>query len=439
MNIHGYPFFFVGIKFAMKKLDIQLLLTGDELMSGDVVDSNSCMMADILKQKGLVFSRKVTVGDNLDLLVREIEHLSKDSDVLIINGGLGPTIDDKTAQALALVVQEPLQEHPDVFAQLKSWCESRGYELNGPNRKQALLPKGVDILHNPTGSAPGFSITHNKCLIMCTPGVPSEVKSMLQTSIMPILDTMNPGAFTQVVRLQVFGMGESGMQKLITESLPDWPDNIELGFRAAFPQVEVKLTVHDEQAAKALPFWQEQIERLLGAHIIGEGGSQLPNILVSLLQKQSSQVTLAESCTGGLIAAKVTSVSGSSQVFEGGFVSYSNNIKMRILNVKEQTLQADGAVSEKVVKEMAQGAIALSDAKWSIAVSGVAGPNGGTQEKPVGTVWLAWGQKDNIKTQKLFYPGSREYFQEFIASAALDLLRRELLGIEEEPFYFTKK
>ena len=423
----------------MKKLDIQLLLTGDELMSGDVLDSNSCMMADILKQKGLVFSRKVTVGDNLELLVREIEHLSQDSDVLIINGGLGPTIDDKTAQALALVVQQPLQEHPVALSQLQRWCEMRGYDLNGPNRKQALLPKGVEILHNPSGSAPGFSILHNDCLIMCTPGVPSEVKSMLAKSIMPILDKLNPGAFTQVVRLQVFGMGESSMQRLITESLPDWPDSIELGFRAAFPQVEVKLTVHDEQAAQLLPYWQEQVEQLLGAHIIGEGDSQLPGILVSLLQEQNSQVTLAESCTGGLIAAKVTSISGSSQVFEGGIVSYSNDIKMRILNVKEDTLQKEGAVSQGVVQEMAQGAMALTNAKWSIAVSGVAGPSGGTPEKPVGTVWLAWGQKDSLKTQKLFYPGSREYFQEFIASAALDLLRRELLNLEEEPYYFTKK
>ncbi len=423
----------------MKKLNIQLLLTGDELMSGDVLDTNSCMMADILKQKGLVFSRKVTVGDNLELLVQEIEHLSQDSDVLIINGGLGPTIDDKTAEALALVVQQPLQENPTALSQLQKWCESRGYELNGPNRKQALLPKGVEILHNPTGSAPGFSISHNNCLIMCTPGVPSEVKSMLQQSIMPVLDKMNPGAFTQVVRLQVFGMGESGMQKLITESLPDWPNDIELGFRAAFPQVEVKLTVHDKQVAQTLPYWQEQVERLLGAHIIGEGGSQLPSIIVGLLKSQNSQVTLAESCTGGLIAAKVTSISGSSQVFEGGFVSYSNNIKMRLLNVKEKSLNENGAVSEQVVQEMAQGAITLSDAKWSIAVSGVAGPDGGSPEKPVGTVWLAWGQKDNMKTQKLFYPTSREYFQEFVACAALDLLRRELLGIKEKPFYFTKK
>jgi nicotinamide-nucleotide amidase len=423
----------------MKKLDIQLLLTGDELMSGDVLDSNSCMMADILKQKGLVFSRKVTVGDNLELLVREIERLSKDSDVLIINGGLGPTIDDKTAEALGVVVQQPLQEHPLALSQLQSWCESRGYELNGPNRKQALLPKGVDILHNPTGSAPGFSISYNDCLIMCTPGVPSEVKAMLQQSIMPVLDTMNPGAFTQVVRLQVFGMGESGMQRLITESLPDWPAEIELGFRAAFPQVEIKLTVHDQKAEQALPYWQKKVENLLGAHIIGDDDSQLPNILVNLLQSQKSQVTLAESCTGGLIAAKVTSVSGSSQVFEGGFVSYSNDIKMRLLNVKKETLQAEGAVSEGVVQEMAQGAIELSHAKWSIAVSGVAGPNGGTEDKPVGTVWIAWGQTGNIKTRKLFYPGSRAYFQEFIASAALDLLRRELLGIAEEPYYFTRK
>ena len=423
----------------MKKLNIQLLLTGDELMSGDVLDTNSCMMADILKQKGLVFNRKVTVGDNLELLVQEIEHLSQDSDVLIINGGLGPTIDDKTAEALALVVQQPLEENPKALSQLKKWCESRGYELNGPNRKQALLPKGVDILHNPTGSAPGFSINHNNCLIMCTPGVPSEVKSMLQESIMPVLDNINPGAFTQVIRFQVFGMGESSMQKTITEALPDWPDNIELGFRAAFPQVEVKLTVHDKQAAQALPHWQTQVEKLLGAHIIGEGDTQLPQLLVSLLQEQGSQLTLAESCTGGLIAAKVTSVSGSSQVFEGGFVSYSNNIKMSLLDVTENSLNEHGAVSEPVVQEMAEGARKITNAKWSLAVSGIAGPDGGSPEKPVGTVWLAWGQKDNMKTQKLFYPSSREYFQEFVACAALDLLRRELLGIKEKPFYFTKK
>lgn len=267
---------------AMKKLNIQLLLTGDELMSGDVLDSNSCMMADLLKQQGLVFTRKVTVGDNLEQLVQEMEALSQAGDILIVNGGLGPTVDDKTAEALARVINKPLQIHDQALQQLQQWCEARGYDLHGPNKKQALLPEGVAILNNPTGSAPGFSIEHNDCLIMCTPGVPSEAKRMLADSIMPILAAMNPQSFTKVIRLQTFGMGESSMQRKINEGMPDWPENIELGFRAAFPQVEVKLTVHDQQSARDLPHWQNKLETLLGAHILGEGDARHCNTPICL-------------------------------------------------------------------------------------------------------------------------------------------------------------
>lgn len=429
----------IAVVFMMKKLNIQLLLTGDELMSGDVLDSNSCMMADLLKHQGLVFNRKVTVGDNLQQLVDEIEYLSTSGDVLIINGGLGPTVDDKTAEALSLVVKQPLVEHSEAIAHLEQWCESRGFSLNGPNRKQALLPEGVELLTNPVGSAPGFSFTHNDCLIMCTPGVPSEAKRMLQHSIMPILAEMNSGGFTKVVRWQLFGIGESSVQRLVDEKIPDWPEHIELGFRAAFPQLELKLTVHDEASAKILPAWQTRLIDLLGAHVIGEGSIKLPELVVSLLQEKQQKVTLAESCTGGLIASKLTSVAGASTVFEAGIVSYSNEVKQKVLGVKEQTLIDYGAVSEPVVQEMALGALSLSLADWSIAVSGIAGPGGGSEEKPVGTVWVAWGCKDNLKTQKLFYPGRRDYFQTYVAYAGLDLLRRELLKIEEQPFYFSRK
>ncbi len=424
---------------AMPKLNIQLLLTGDELMSGDVLDSNSCMMADILKMQGLVFSRKVTVGDNLQQLINEIEALSKASDILIINGGLGPTVDDKTAQALASVVNQPLVIHEKAMEHLTTWCTARGFELNEPNKKQALLPDGVSMVHNPTGSAPGFSINHNDCLIIATPGVPSEAKSMLSESIMPILARMNPDAKTQVKRLQVFGIGESTLQRTINEALPDWPDNIELGFRAAFPQVEVKLTVHDETGINALPQWQAKLESLFGTHILGEGDIQLPELVVSLLKQQQKQLTLAESCTGGLIAAKITSVAGASQVFEGGFVTYSNAIKEKVLGVRRESLISEGAVSEPVVRDMALGALNVASANLAVAVSGIAGPGGGSEEKPVGTVWLAWGSENKMNSQELYYPGSRDYFQEYVASAALDLIRRELLKIEEVPWYFKRK
>jgi nicotinamide-nucleotide amidase len=421
----------------MKNLNIQLLLTGDELMSGDVIDSNSCMMADILKTQGLVFTRKVTVGDNLDLLIQEIEGLSQQADVLIINGGLGPTVDDKTAEALGHVVHQPLVINQQAMDHLVVWCGQRGYELNEPNKKQALLPQGVGIVDNPIGSAPGFSYTHNDCLILATPGVPSEAKSMLQESILPILKAMNPEGVTQVKKLQLFGIGESTLQRTINDALPDWPQEIELGFRAAFPQIEVKLTAHDAAAIKQLDTWVGKLVSLFGAHILAEGDTQLPALVVSLLQEQQKQLTLAESCTGGLIAAKITSVAGASQVFEGGFVTYSNAIKTSVLGVSASSLQHDGAVSESVVKEMAMGALNITHANLAVAVSGIAGPAGGSEEKPVGTAWLAWGEKNNMKSQKLFYPGPRRYFQEYVASAALDLIRRELLGLSEAPWYFN--
>ncbi len=419
----------------MGKLNIQLLLTGDELMSGDVVETNSIMMANILKEQGLTFTCKVVVPDDLSQLVAEIERLSLAADILMINGGLGPTVDDKTAQALSLATKQPLEENAQAISHLQAWCLKRGFELNGPNKKQAVLPVGVELLHNAIGSAPGFSITHNQCLILCTPGVPSEAKDMLSNSIMPLLKKHHDQGFTQVVRLQTFGLGESRLQEWIQTALPNWPNNIELGFRAASPYVEVKLTVHDKKSAIELPQWQKKIEGLLGAHIIGGGGADLAELLVNLLQEKKQQLALAESCTGGLIAAKLTSVAGASQVFEGGVVSYSNAIKSKILGVQKRTLEKHGAVSGQVVAEMANGALELMQAQWSIAVSGIAGPAGGTKEKPVGTVWIAWGQQESMKAHQFYYPSSREKFQEYVACVALDLMRRDVMDIKEAPNY----
>ena len=421
------------------QLNVQLLLTGDELMTGDILDTNSMMVADALMPLGLVLSRKVVVGDQLALLVSEIDAISNQADVLIVNGGLGPTIDDLTAEALAKVISKPIKEHPQALAELTAWCKRRNYPLNGPNKKQAMLPEGVDIVSNQTGSAPGFKTTHNNCLIICTPGVPSELMNMLETEIIPLLSHLVEDDFTKIEKYQVFGMGESSVQRLMEETYPDWPAEIELGFRAAFPMLEVKLTAHSQQGANLLPAWQKKVEAQLASHIIGKGNLSLEQSLVSLLADNHKTLALAESCTGGLIASKVTSVAGSSQVFEAGIVSYSNTIKNKILDVAQSTLDKHGAVSEAVVLEMADGVLALSGSDYAVAVSGVAGPGGGSDDKPVGTCWLAWGEKGKLKTKRLFFPASRELFQQYIASAALDLVRREILELEDEPFYFSKR
>jgi nicotinamide-nucleotide amidase len=408
-------------------------------MTGDIIDTNSIKVADALMPLGIVLQRKVVVGDKLTTLVNEIQTLSESADVLIINGGLGPTIDDLTAQALAEVVQQPLQIHQQAMTELAAWCERRNYPLNEPNKKQAMLPAGVDIVSNETGSAPGFRIHHNHCEIICTPGVPSELDRMLQTGIVPLLKDLTSNEYTQVQKYQVFGLGESAVQKMLEEAFPQWPEKIELGFRAAFPMLEVKLTVRSQEGVDGLAAWMKNVEATLGGHIIANGNTHLPEQLVKLLIIKNKTLALAESCTGGLIASKITSVAGSSQVFEAGIVSYSNSIKQKVLAVKSDTLLTYGAVSEQVVIEMANGIFKISGSDYAIAVSGVAGPGGGSEEKPVGTCWIAWGTQDKLKTQKLFFPGSREYFQQYIATAALDLIRRDLLEIKEAPWYFSKR
>ena len=424
----------------MANITLNLLLTGDEIMSGDIIDSNSAMMADLLASLGLRPNKKVTVGDDLNLLVNEINTLSKQADVLIVNGGLGPTEDDKTAEALAAVLGQPLEDNVQAIAQIEAWCQRHNYPMNAANRKQGVLPKGINIMENLNGSAPGFYGEHNDCLMFFTPGVPSELRSMLTHSILPKIE----GRFDSIEahttkRIQVFGIGESSLQLKLREGISNWPQDIELGFRAAFPQVEVKLTAHSAQAEQQLGQLSDHIKALLGGHVLAEGAIELPELLVSLLKEKNQTITTVESCTGGLIASKITSVAGSSSVFGAGFVTYSNEMKTAMVGVNEQTLIDNGAVSEPVVIEMTKGALEKSGSDWAIAVSGVAGPGGGTEDKPVGTVWVAWGNKENINTVKLFFPFARVRFQEYVASVGLDLIRRELLGESETPYYFSKK
>jgi len=427
----------------MIKPNVQLLLTGNELMTGDIVDSNSAMIAQQLKELGLEISRKVTIADDLELLVHEINLLAEHADILIINGGLGPTIDDLTAQALAKATNVKLAEHPRALEHLITWCKKRGAKLNAPNLKQAILPQNCSIIPNNQGSAVGFQVNHLNCDIYCTPGVPRELKVMLSEQIAPSIAKSLPNELiSDVTRLQIFGLGESTLQKMVDEKLPDWPENIELGFRAGMPLLEVKLTTTCQEGHSQKHFWQEKLMKVIGDHLIAQIDNEplsLAEHVLSRLADDNLKITTAESCTGGSIASMITQVAGASAFFEAGFVTYSNNMKTKLLGVPEQLLNNYGAVSQEVVIAMAQGALEKSSADLAIAVSGIAGPDGGCDEKPVGTVWIAWGRKENLQSICLLMPLPRHYFQKYVASIGLDLIRRELINSQEIPYYIIER
>lgn len=422
-----------------KKLNVQLLLTGNEIMSGDTVDSNSALMAKRLGELALGVFRKVTVGDDVELLTHEMAEMAKQADVLIVNGGLGPTIDDLTAQILAAVAGVPLVEHANAVAHLESWCAKRNLTLNDANRKQAILPEGAVIIDNPIGSAVGFELNVHDCRVICTPGVPSELAPMLDDIVSSLALQLNQPAQRNILRLQTFGLGESTAQQLISDAVPDWPESVELGFRAGAPQMEIKLTIDSANALQAQQTCRQQLEELFGDHIIGEGDTQMAERVLDLLKERNATLTTAESCTGGLIASMLTRIPGSSAGFHAGFVTYADAIKQSVLDVDPIVLREQGAVSEAVVIQMAEGAMEKANADYAIAVSGVAGPDGGTQDKPVGTVWLAWGNREKIYTRKLNWSVERTLFQTMVAAAGLDAIRRMLLGIEHESTYFRQR
>ena len=418
---------------------VQLLLTGNEIMSGDTVDSNSAMIAQRLGELAIGVYRKVTVGDDVPLLQRELAAMAADADLVIVNGGLGPTVDDLTAEILAAVAGVSIEQHPVAVAHLEQWCGRRNLTLNAANMKQAMLPAGCTIVDNPVGSAVGFELPVGNCRVICTPGVPGELRAMLDGILASLAQQLQRPVERNILRLQTFGLGESTAQQMISDALPDWPKEVDLGFRAGAPQMEIKLSIDRADAADAQQRCREQLEALFGDHIIGEGDTQLAQCVLQLLRERGQTLTTAESCTGGLIASMLTRIPGSSDGFHAGFVTYANGIKQAVLGVDEATLAQQGAVSEEVVIQMARGAMERSGADYAVAVSGVAGPDGGTEEKPVGTVWLAWGNREEIRTRCLCWPVERSLFQTMIAAAGLDMIRRTLLGIEEEPRYFAQR
>jgi nicotinamide-nucleotide amidase len=420
-------------------MKISLLLTGNELMSGDTVDTNSSYIAQSLKDLNLIPRIKTVVGDDMSLLIDSIRHLTAISDVLVINGGLGPTVDDLTAQALSLATGSPIRRHPEALARLEEWASSRGFILTESNLKQTDLPENCEIIENPRGSAVGFRCEHSGCLVICTPGVPSEFKPMVEASVLPLIRAHGHiEATSKITRLRLFGITESGLQDMVNEQFPDWPAEVDLGFRVQMPVIEIKIATVGKQYDQLNDTWTNKFSQNFADYVIGRDSTTLPQALNAALLDAGKKVTLAESCTGGAITSSITSVAGSSEVFEAGFVVYANHIKAKVLGVSDQTLDEYGAVSEQVVREMAQGALRVSGADIALAISGIAGPGGGTPDKPVGTVWIAWGGHDSLQARRFMFPVPRIVFQRTATAIAMDLVRREVSGLPTDVDYFSE-
>lgn len=420
-----------------------ILSIGDELVLGQTVDTNSAWLAAKLAEVGIPTLYHQTVADDQPAIVKAITLACDDADLVLISGGLGPTEDDLTRQALAEAMGVELAYDPDSLAALERFFSGRGRPMPERNKVQALCPAGASMIENSAGTAPGIRVKWKRATVYVTPGVPREMKVMYERSVEPEL--MKSGVFGDrgvilTRKINTFGQGESTVAERLGPDLMDRARNPKVGTTVAngFCSVRIRSEFPTrEQAETQLTDTIRLVNERLGAIVFGEEEETLQESVVVLLGRRGYKLVTAESCTGGLIGRMVTDVAGSSAVYDGGWVTYANTMKIEQLGVPIEMIEKHGAVSEEVARAMATNALARSRADVSLAVTGIAGPTGGTTQKPVGTVWIAFALRepgrsraDELVTEAvLLQLGSdRETVRDRAAKSALQMLRFHLLG-----------
>jgi nicotinamide-nucleotide amidase len=406
----------------------EMIFTGDELLRGDAVNTNQAYLGQRLLDLGIFAAHALCVADQLPAIVAAIqESLSRHPSVLVLSGGLGPTEDDLTREATAEALGSPLEHHEDLLELIRERFASRGFTMGDSNRKQASLPQGASPIPI-SGTAPGFTIQHGDTLVVALPGVPWELKEMWEGTVEPMLRARSgPGSGHAVRRIRTFGIGESMAAEMLSE-LPWRGADVEIGTRAQLDGLTVVLrgsaTPEGTQKLDAL---QERICEILGDRVFGLDSDGLPEIVGGLLRRSGLKVAVAESCTGGLVAKRFTDVPGSSAYFVGGVVAYDDDAKTEVLGVPTPLLIDHGAVSEEVAAAMAEGVSKLLATDCALSTTGIAGPEGGSEEKPVGLVFIGSVVRGETEVERLRLFGRRDQIRERAAMAALDLLRRRLL------------
>ncbi|MFH1154239.1 MAG: CinA family nicotinamide mononucleotide deamidase-related protein [Pseudomonadota bacterium] len=415
-------------------MNVEILSTGEELVTGALTDTNATWLAARLLEAGIRIDRQTCVGDDESRLARIMTEMAGRADLVLVTGGLGPTSDDLSAQAAARASGDSLVLNGEALVSMTSFFQKRGWAMPQANIKQAMLPSRATMIENCAGTAPGFLLEIGQCLFFFMPGVPMEMKSMFQSQVLPRIREQFQG-LTKVLtsRMTVFGLPESEVGARLAEFPGRFP-GISLGFRASFPLIEVKcLLVSDPEtgqdaAGQAMDGARAFIQEKLGAKLFSDKGLTMEEEVGRLLTLCRQRVAVAESCTGGLIASMLTDVAGSSDYFLLSAVTYSNDAKIKLLGVCPETIAQNGAVHEKTALEMAMGVRKISGADWGISTSGIAGPGGGSPEKPVGTVCIGI-DGPGVSMGKLyrFSFEDRAMNKKLFAVMAMDVLRKNLV------------
>jgi len=409
------------------KIFASIITIGDELLIGQVIDTNSAWMAQELNKAGIWLRRRVAVGDSKEEIVYTLDEESRHASIILITGGLGPTADDITKPVLCEYFNGKLVTDEDALANVTSIFARLNWPMIERNRKQAEVPDTCTVIPNKRGTAPGMWFEKDGKIYVSMPGVPHEMKGMMTDYVIPQLQKHFTFPFIDHRTLLTAGIGES----FIAEKISGWegalPSHLKLAYLPNYGMVRLRITGTDSDNYRLQQDLNTQfslLKDLVKDWMVVDEDIPMQQVIGKLLLKKNATVATAESCTGGYIAHLITSVAGSSEYFKGSIVSYANAVKEQILGVPHQVLDSVGAVSEETVRQMVTGALAALDTEYAVATSGIMGPGGGTPEKPVGTVWIAAGNKKRIITECFHLRYDRSRNIEMAATFALNMLRK---------------
>ena len=412
-------------------MDAEIIAVGSELLTPERLDTNSLYLTAELNKLGVEVVAKCVVGDDRGRLADAVARALDRSGIVILSGGLGPTEDDLTREAVAQATGRELVFHPEIAEALERRFAAMKRKMSEINKRQAFVIGGAEILPNDRGTAPGQWLTSHGAVAMLLPGPPHELKAMFEQQCLPRLARVVPKQAIRTAFLRVTGMPESDLDALIAPVYKKYP-KVATTILAANGDLQVHLRARCDTEPEAEALLAEvvpPIESLLGDRLYSRNGDPLEAVVGGLLRQRDATLAVAESCTGGMLGARLTAVPGSSQYFAGGFITYSNELKRKLLGVPAEMLESFGAVSAETAGAMAAGARERAGSSYAVSITGVAGPDGGTEEKPVGLVYLGIaGPEGDAVTQRRFI-GDRERIRIFTTQAALDLLRRRLQGL----------
>lgn len=411
----------------------EILTIGDELLRGEIIDSNKSFLSDRLLSLDIETRFHTSVCDDPDDMIDAFRRAAERSDVVLVSGGLGPTRDDLTCEVLARTLGRKLVLDEDALETLRAFFRNVGREMAENNAKQAYFPEGAEILPNPIGTAPGFLVQEDGACFLCMPGVPRELYRMMDEQVLPRLaERRGDGRVVRATLLRTFGMGESNLDEELSDIAAS--GDVVLGFRTSFPDNYLRPLARGdsvEEAERELARVCDAIRERLGPLVYAEGDETLPAVVGRLLREQGKTVAVAEACTGGLVAERITDVEGASEIFRGGFVASSNAVMTRLLDVPEPLLEKHGHVSDPVAGVLAESVRARFGADFGVATVGIAGPEDADgDEKPAGLVHIAIAQASGTHADHFVFPLDRLRHRQITAQTALDWVRRALLGVE---------